>query len=58
MMQWVKDQHCYCNGLGHGCGVGSVSGPGTSTCYGHGQKKLKNKMLKFYILQSFLPKRA
>lgn len=28
---------CHCCGSGHWCGVGSVPGPGSSACHGHGQ---------------------
>ena len=35
--------HCHCKGLGRCCGVGSIPGPGTSTCYRHSQKKNKTK---------------
>ena len=30
--------HCHCYGLGHFCGEGLMSGPGTSTCHGCCQK--------------------
>ena len=30
---------CHCCGLGHHSGTGSIPGPQTSACYGHGQKK-------------------
>ena len=33
-------------GLGHCCGVGSISGPGSSTCCRCGQKKKKKKKEK------------
>ena len=31
--------HCHCCGSDYACGLISVPGPGTFTCYGHGQKK-------------------
>ena len=33
---------CPCYGSGHCCGPGSISGPGTSACYGCGQKNNNN----------------
>ena len=36
---------CHCCGLGPYCGTGLTPGPGTSTCYGHGQKKKDNSIL-------------
>ena len=30
---------CHCRGSGCCCGMGSIPGPGTSTCHGQGQKK-------------------
>ena len=40
MAQWLRIELllCYCFGLGLCCGAGSISGPGTSTCYEHGLK--------------------
>ena len=35
----LRIQHCRCRGSGGCCGVGSIPGPGTSTCSGRGQKK-------------------
>ena len=32
-------QHCHCSDSGHCCGAGSIRGPGTSTCLGHGQNQ-------------------
>ena len=29
--QWSRIRCCHCRGLGHGCGTGSIPGPGTST---------------------------
>ena len=31
--------HCHCNSLGFCCGLSTVPGPGTSTCWGHSQNK-------------------
>lgn len=33
--------HCHCSGSGHHCGLRSVPGPGTSTCYKRSQEKKK-----------------
>ena len=33
--------HCQGNGLGYCCGVGLIPGPGTSTCHGCSQNKIK-----------------
>ena len=48
--QWLNRlgiQCCHCCGSDHWYGVGSIPGPGTSTCYGHDQppspKKTKKK---------------
>ena len=30
---------CHCPGLGHCCGMGSISGPGMSACCGHAKKE-------------------
>ena len=35
--------HCHCSSRGHCCGSGSIPGPGTSTCHGHGQKNKKEQ---------------
>ena len=44
MAQWVKDLALsQQQGLGHCCGPGSVSGPGTSMCYGCEKKKKTKK---------------
>ena len=40
MAQQVKDLLCHCCGLGHCCGTGLIPGPGTSACYGCGQKSV------------------
>ena len=37
--------HCHCNGSGGCCGVGSIPGPGTSTCLKHSQKKKKRPII-------------
>jgi len=39
--QWVKDWCCPCGGSGCCYGMGSIPGPGTSTCCGCGQRKKK-----------------
>ena len=39
-------QHCYCSGSSCFYGIGSVPGPGTSTCFRCGQKKKKKKKKK------------
>ena len=38
--------HCHYSSLGHCYGTGFISGPVTSTCYGHGQKTKQNKKTK------------
>ena len=40
-LRGLKIQCCQCCASGYSCGMGSLSGPGTSTCYGHSQKKYK-----------------
>ena len=42
-LSWLRIHHCHCSSLGHGCGMGSIPGPGTSTCCKDGQKKKKKK---------------
>ena len=37
---------CHCSGLGCCCGSGLIPGPGTSTCYGCGQKSSSNYVKK------------
>ena len=43
-------QHCHCCGSGYSCDVGSMPGPGTSTCQEHGQKNAKTKSLDLLFL--------
>ena len=38
---WI--QHCHCYGSSYSCGVGSIPGPGTSTCHECSQKKKERK---------------
>ena len=45
--QWVKDPALSVLSLGHCCGVGLISGPGTSTCCGHSQEKKKDAVFDF-----------
>lgn len=53
--------HCHCSTKGHCCDVGSIRGPGTSTCQGHGQTPKKEQLIVFpeikyfwmYLLQVF-----
>ena len=47
-------QHCHCCGSGHYYGTGSVPGPGTSACYGCGQKKPFTARKKEYIVQRLI----
>lgn len=42
--------HCHCSGSGHHCGLRSVPGPGTSTCYKRSQEKKKKFFHKNCIL--------
>ena len=35
----LRIQHCCSSGAGHNCSTGLIPGPGTSTCYGCGQKQ-------------------
>lgn len=43
---------CHCSGLGHRYSVGSIPGPGTSTCRGYSQKKKKEKEKSLPVLTS------
>lgn len=45
VVQCLKDQALSCTGSSHCFGAGSISGPGTSACDGHGQNKQTNKEL-------------
>ena len=38
--------HCHCSSLGHCCGVGSIPGPGTSTCHGCSPQKITRKICR------------
>ena len=50
MAQWVKDLALsQQQGLGHCCGPGSVSGPGTSMCYGCEKKKNQKKRITVVV---------
>ena len=40
----LRMQHCHRCGVGSSCGSGSVSGPETSICCGHSQKRKKIAM--------------
>ena len=42
-MQWVRIQCCHCSGSGRYCDMGSIPGPGLSTCCGYSQRKKKKK---------------
>ena len=54
---------CHCSSLGHCCGAGSIPGPGTSICYGCGQKKknhsismgLGSKVYLLFVCLLFFP---
>ena len=44
--QWVKNPALSLCALGHCCGTGLISGPGTSACCGCSQKKRTEKKEK------------
>ena len=39
----LRIQHFHCSGLGRYCGIGSIPGPGTSTCMGKAKKQTNKK---------------
>ena len=41
-LTWLRIQHCHCSGSACCCGIGSIPGPGTSTCCRHGHTQKKN----------------
>ena len=46
---------CHCNGLGHCCGAGSVSGLGTFTCQGCGPRKKSRSFPSIFQRVLLLP---
>lgn len=42
----LRTQHCHCGGSNHCCGTGSIPGPGTSACGGHGPPNSYSDIIK------------